>query len=72
MFEVIMPIGKGGFGKVWKVYEKRTKRIYAMKEMSKIKVINKKSVTSVLNERNYLSQLNHSFLVNMVYAFEDR
>ena len=67
-----MPIGKGGFGKVWKVYEKRTKRIYAMKEMSKIKVINKKSVTSVLNERNYLSQLNHSFLVNMVYAFEDR
>ena len=69
MFEVIMPIGKGGFGKVWKVYEKRTKRIYAMKEMSKIKVINKKSVTSVLNERNYLSQLNHSFLVNMVYAF---
>ena len=44
-----MAIGKGGFGKVWKVEHKRNKQIYAMKMMSKAKVINKKSVTSVLN-----------------------
>jgi serine/threonine kinase 32/serum/glucocorticoid-regulated kinase 2 len=69
---VLLPVGKGGFGKVWKVMEKRTKRTYAMKMMSKIKIINKKSVSSVMNERNYLAQLNHPFLVNMVYAFQDR
>lgn len=28
-------IGKGGFGKVWKVEHKKTKNQYAMKEMLK-------------------------------------
>lgn len=69
---MLLPIGKGGFGKVWKVMDKRTKKIYAMKLMSKIKIINKKSVGSVMNERNYLAQLHHPFLINMAFAFQDR
>jgi serine/threonine protein kinase len=48
-FTRIMPVGKGGFGKVWKVELKRSKQIYAMKLMSKAKIINKKSVASVMN-----------------------
>ena len=44
-----MAIGKGGFGKVWKVEQRRNKQIYAMKLMSKAKVITKKSVSSVMN-----------------------
>ena len=28
-------VGKGGFGKVWKVELKKSRKIYAMKEMSK-------------------------------------
>lgn len=28
-------IGKGGFGKVWKVVHKKTNTLFAMKEMSK-------------------------------------
>jgi serine/threonine protein kinase len=67
-----MAVGKGGFGKVWKVEQKGTKRIYAMKLMSKAKVINKKSVSSVLNERNFLAKLSHPFIVNMANAFQDR
>lgn len=43
-----------------------------MKEMSKAKIISKKSVNSVMNERNLLQQLKHQFLVNMVWAFQDR
>lgn len=72
MFNVLYPIGKGGFGKVWKVETKKSKQIYAMKEMSKVKVINKKSVTSVMNEKEFLAKLNHPFLVNMTSAFQDR
>ena len=39
--------------------------------MSKAKIIDKKSVDSVLGEKNLLSQLHHSFIVNMVYSFQD-
>jgi len=55
-----------------------------MKEMSKVKIVNKKSVNSVMNERKLLSQLKHPyielaffiityfrFLINMFYAFSD-
>ena len=39
--------------------------------MSKAKIIDKKSVDSVLGEKNLLSQLHHPFIVNMVYSFQD-
>ena len=44
-------VGKGGFGKVWKVEYKKYKQIYAMKEMSKARILTKRSVKSVMNER---------------------
>lgn len=65
-------IGRGGFGKVWKVDLKRSKTMYALKEMQKLRVITKRSVHSVMNERKILESLNHSFIVNMNYAFQDR
>jgi serine/threonine protein kinase len=65
-------IGKGGFGKVWKVDRKKSKQQYAMKEMSKARIITKRSVKSVMNERQILTQLNNPFIVNMYYAFQDR
>jgi serine/threonine protein kinase len=34
-FTVSDCVGKGGFGKVWKVERKKNKQMYAMKEMSK-------------------------------------
>ena len=43
-----------------------------MKEMDKLRIINKRSVHSVLNERKILETLKHPFIVNMVYAFQDR
>ena len=42
-FKFLYVIGKGGFGKVWKIQSKKTKTIYALKEMSKLKIIDKKS-----------------------------
>ena len=40
--------------------------------MYKTKIINKKSINSVMNERDLLSKLNHPLLVNMSYAFQDK
>ena len=40
--------------------------------MSKIKLIKKKSVHCIMNERNLLAMLKHPLIVNMHYAFEDK
>ena len=70
-FKFMYVIGKGGFGKVWKIEYKKTKETYALKEMSKLKVLDKKSEKSINSEREFLSFLHHPFLVNMHYAFQD-
>lgn len=58
-FEYMSIIGKGGFGKVWKVYSRKNKTQYALKEMSKAKIIDKRSEKSVKYERDLLSRMNH-------------
>lgn len=65
-------IGKGGFGRVWRVEHRRTRQTFALKEMSKARIVSKRSVNSVMNERKLLAVLKHSFIVNMQYAFQDR
>ncbi len=61
-------IGKGGFGKVkkfhikyqvWKVLHKKYKRLFALKEMSKAKIIDKKSEKSIKYEKELLCRLKH-------------
>jgi serine/threonine protein kinase len=68
-YNIISIIGKGGFGKVLSTEHKITRVPYAMKEMSKSRVISKRSVNSVMNERKLLAILRHPFIVNMHCAF---
>ena len=72
LFDFLFVIGKGGFGKVWRVRYKKNQEIFALKEMSKKKILDKKSEYSINNERVFLSKLRHPFLVNMHYAFQDK
>ena len=64
-------IGRGGFGKVWKVRLKKANEYFALKEMSKVKIIDRRSEISIMSERNLLSNLHHPFIVNMHFAFQD-
>jgi len=43
--------------KVWSVEYRKNKKTFAMKEMSKARVLTKKSVNSVMNERRLLATL---------------
>eukprot|EP00347_Sterkiella_histriomuscorum_P008700 403344090 len=66
-------VGQGGFSKVWKVQSKRHKQhVFALKEMSKAKIIARNTLSQILMEKNILSKLNSSFIVNMHAAFQDR
>ena len=58
-FEFDEIIGKGGLSVVWKVTMKKDNKIYALKEMSKVKIIDSKSVDNILFERDLLSKMNH-------------
>lgn len=40
-FNFLFCIGRGGFGKVWKVRCKRTNIFYAMKEMEKARIMSR-------------------------------
>jgi serine/threonine protein kinase len=70
-FEFKYIIGRGGFGKVWKVVHKKTGVLYALKQMSKAKIIEKKSERAIKYERDLLVKIHHPFIVNMHYAFQD-
>ncbi len=72
LFDFKYIIGKGGFGKVWKVVLKKTGEFFALKEMSKAKIIDKKSEKSIKYERDLLVKLKHPFIVNMHFAFQDK
>jgi len=68
-FEWIRPIGKGGYGKVWKVKHNKTQKLYALKQMNKARILSKKSIKNVNSENKFLQQLYHKHIVNVRKAF---
>ena len=50
---------------------KKNNKKYALKEMSKLKIIDRRSEKNIKNEREFLSKLHHPFIVNMACAFQD-
>ena len=69
-FERIRVLGKGAFGKVLLVRNKRTRKIYAMKILKKNHVINKRQVAHTMSERHVLGRSKHPFVVQMHCAFQ--
>ena len=47
---------------VWKVFSKKYKKPFALKEMAKAKIVDKKSEKSIKYERDLLSQIKHPYL----------
>ncbi|PWN45581.1 kinase-like protein [Ceraceosorus guamensis] len=70
-FEYLKLIGRGTFGRVFQVRKKDTKRIYAMKVLSKREIALKKEVTHTMGERRILEKsLDCPFLVGLKFSFQ--
>ena len=70
-FKLLFPIGKGGFGKVWKVTHKQTSIEYAMKEISKVKLYLQQSIPLIKQELHTLKSIRNFFISNIHYAFQN-
>ncbi|KAJ7449517.1 kinase-like domain-containing protein [Mycena latifolia] len=70
-FVLLRCVGKGAFGKVRVVQHKQTRELYALKYINKAKCVKMKAVPNVIQERRLLEEIDHPFIVNLRYAFQD-
>jgi len=68
-FEILNPIGRGAFGKVYKIQKEG--HLFAMKEMLQARVMAKKSIESVKKELELMVRITSEFIVNVHWAFHD-
>ncbi|KAI6213357.1 hypothetical protein M3Y94_00140800 [Aphelenchoides besseyi] len=71
-FEFLKVLGKGTFGKVILVKEKRTANLYAIKLLKKEVIVAKDEVTHTYTENRVLQRCKHPFLTQMIYTFQSR
>ncbi|SCU91871.1 LAFA_0F06370g1_1 [Lachancea sp. 'fantastica'] len=72
-FEVLRLLGKGTFGQVYQVRKKDTKRIYAMKVLSKKVIVKKNEIAHTIGERNILVHTASKlcpFIVGLKFSFQ--
>ena len=72
-FEILKLIGKGTFGQVFQVRKRDTKRIYAMKILSKKVIVQKKEIQHTIGERNILvrtATTESPFIVGLKFSFQ--
>ncbi|KAG8183195.1 hypothetical protein JTE90_005646 [Oedothorax gibbosus] len=70
-FTVIKTIGRGAFGEVELVRHKSTKKVYAMKMLSKFEMIKRSDSAYFFEERFILAHANSEWIVKLHFAFQD-
>ncbi|XP_059163279.1 serine/threonine-protein kinase 32A-like [Physella acuta] len=70
-FQILRAIGKGSFGKVCIVQKKDSKKMFAMKYMNKAACAQQDAISNVIREVEILKQVEHVFIVNLWYCFQD-
>ncbi len=64
-------LGKGAFGKVWLVSHIATNEPFALKELSKVRILDLQQLKYLEREKNFLSLLEHPFILHLVACFQD-
>ena len=68
-YEILKKLGEGSYGKIYKVKNKDTEEIYAMKQMDKIKI--QQNLELFKNEIEIMSILNHPNICKLYEVYED-
>uniref|UniRef100_A0A2P2JRE8 non-specific serine/threonine protein kinase n=1 Tax=Rhizophora mucronata TaxID=61149 RepID=A0A2P2JRE8_RHIMU len=71
-FEIIKPISKGAFGKVFLTRKRTTGDLFAIKVLKKLDMLRKNDVQRILAERNILIAVRNPFVVRFFYSFTCR
>ncbi|GJP46540.1 hypothetical protein CLOM_g5814, partial [Closterium sp. NIES-68] len=71
-FELIKPISKGAYGRVFLAKKKTTGDLFAIKVLRKADMVRKNAVESVQAERNILASVRSPFVVRCFYSFTCR
>uniref|UniRef100_A0A8C8VNI9 Rho-associated protein kinase n=2 Tax=Pelusios castaneus TaxID=367368 RepID=A0A8C8VNI9_9SAUR len=70
-YEVVKVIGRGAFGEVQLVRHKSSKKVYAMKLLSKFEMIKRSDSAFFWEERDIMAFANSPWVVQLFYAFQD-
>ncbi|CEI60818.1 hypothetical protein FVEN_g2523 [Fusarium venenatum] len=70
-FRLLRVVGRGAFGKVRIVERKDTNLAFALKYIRKDEVVRSESVRNIIRERRMLEYVNHPFICNLRYSFQD-
>ncbi|XP_024313399.1 probable serine/threonine protein kinase IREH1 isoform X2 [Brachypodium distachyon] len=71
-FEIIKPISRGAFGRVFLAKKRTTGDLFAIKVLRKADMIRKNAVESILAERDILITVRNPFVVRFFYSFTSR
>lgn len=71
-FEIIKPISRGAFGRVFLAKKRTTGDLFAIKVLKKADMIRKNAVESILAERDILISVRNPFVVRFFYSFTCR
>uniref|UniRef100_UPI003AAF0E46 rho-associated protein kinase 1 isoform X2 n=1 Tax=Centroberyx gerrardi TaxID=166262 RepID=UPI003AAF0E46 len=70
-YEVVKVIGRGAFGEVQLVRHKATRKVYAMKLLSKFEMIKRSDSAFFWEERDIMAFANSGWVVQLFFAFQD-
>ncbi|CAD8091437.1 unnamed protein product [Paramecium primaurelia] len=71
-FEMLNQLGKGAFGKVYKVKKKDNNKIYALKAMNKKQIFDSNLEQNAVIEKEVLNNSKHPFIVHLKYSFQSK
>lgn len=72
LYEALKLIGNGSFGEVYLVKHKRTKELFAMKVIHKLKIMSQNIIRYVMTEKRVMAHSNHPFIVKLRSAFQTK